>query len=137
MGDWVFLKVLPMKDVMRFGIKGKLSPRYIGPYRVTQKIGRVAYKLELSPELDAVHMIFHVSMLRKCLSDQFHITPFEDIKVTEDLSYEEVPLAIPDCQIRRLQTKVVASIKDLAWRNLELLVQLLSYGGIDPEGSLE
>ena len=63
-GDWVFLKVSPMKGVMRFGKKGNLSPRYLGPYKITQRFGQVAYELELPQELSSVHPVFHVSMLR-------------------------------------------------------------------------
>jgi hypothetical protein len=66
-GDHVYLKVLPMKGVKRFGVKGKLSPRYIGPFPILEKCGTVAYKLELPPSLAGVHDIFHVSQLKKCL----------------------------------------------------------------------
>ena len=69
MGDHVFLKVSPTKGVRRFGIKGKLSPRYVGPFEILERIGVVAYRLALPPSLDKVHNVFHVSMLRKCLSD--------------------------------------------------------------------
>uniref|UniRef100_A0A1U7VS81 Uncharacterized protein LOC104221386 n=1 Tax=Nicotiana sylvestris TaxID=4096 RepID=A0A1U7VS81_NICSY len=112
-GDWVFLKVSPMKGVMRFGKKGLLSPRYVGPYQIVQRIGQVAYKLDLPPELDAIYPVFHVSMLRKFLGDPSYISPIEDIQVTEDLSYEEIPVAILDRQIRKLRTKEVASVKVL------------------------
>ncbi|WMV13543.1 hypothetical protein MTR67_006935 [Solanum verrucosum] len=81
-----------MKGVMRFGKKGKLSPRYIGPYKLIRKIGQVAYELELPQELSTVHPVFHVSMLRKCVGDPSRITPTEDVQVTKDLTYEEVPL---------------------------------------------
>ena len=67
--DWVFLKVSPMKGVIRFGKKGKLSPRYIGPYKIVRKVGQVAYELDLPSELESVHPVFHVSMLRKCVGD--------------------------------------------------------------------
>ncbi|XP_070004701.1 uncharacterized protein [Nicotiana sylvestris] len=115
-GDWVFLKVSPMKGVMTFGKKGKLSPKYVGPYHIVQRIGRVADKLDLHPELGAIHPVFYVSMLRKFLGDPSCISPIEDIQVTKDLSYEEIPVAILDLQIRKLRTKEVASLKVL-WRN--------------------
>ncbi|KAH0655152.1 hypothetical protein KY285_030034 [Solanum tuberosum] len=67
--DWVFLKVSPMKGVMRFGKKGKLSPRYVGPYRILKMIGKVAYELELPADLAAVHPVFHISLLKKCVGD--------------------------------------------------------------------
>ena len=65
--DWVFLKLSPWKGVVRFGKKGKLSPRYIGPYRITERVGEVAYRLELPPELSRVHYVFHVSILQHCV----------------------------------------------------------------------
>nr|XP_033508434.1 uncharacterized protein LOC117273376 [Nicotiana tomentosiformis] len=104
------------KGVMRFGKKGKLSPRYVGPYKIIRRIGRVAYELDLPLELEAVHPVFHVSMLRKCIGDPSRITPIEDIHIAEDLSYAEVPVVILDRQVRKLRTKEVASVKVL-WRN--------------------
>jgi len=115
-GDWVFLKISPMKGVMRFGKKGKLSPRYIGPYKILRQIGQVAYELELPSELEFVHPVFHVSMLRKCIGDPSRVVPIKDVQVTKDLSYDEVPVAILDRQVRKLRTKDVASVKVL-WRN--------------------
>jgi len=115
-GDWVFLKISPMKGVMRFGKKGKLSPRYIGPYKILRRIGQVAYELELPSELEFVHPVFHVSMLRKCIGDPSRVVPIKDVQVTKDLSYDEVPVAILDRQVRKLRTKDVASVKVL-WRN--------------------
>ena len=105
-----------MKGVMRFGKKGKLSPRYIGPYQITKRFGQVAYELELPQELSMVHPAFHVSMLRKCIGDPSRITPIEDVQVKEDLTYEEVPIAILDRQVRKLRNKEIASVKVL-WRN--------------------
>ncbi|WMV14973.1 hypothetical protein MTR67_008358 [Solanum verrucosum] len=67
--DWVYLKVSPIKGVIRFGKKGKLSPRYIGPYLIVKRIGSVAYELELPQELATVHPVFHISMLKKCMRD--------------------------------------------------------------------
>ncbi|XP_015160865.1 uncharacterized protein [Solanum tuberosum] len=105
--DWVFLKVSPMKGIMRFRKKGKLSPRYIAPYKIIWKIGMVAYELDLPSELEAVHPVFHVSMLWKCIGN---------ICIAEDLSYAEVPIAILDRQVRKLRNKDVAFMKVL-WRN--------------------
>ncbi|WMV24635.1 hypothetical protein MTR67_018020 [Solanum verrucosum] len=105
-----------MKGVMRFGKKGKLSPRYIGPYKIIRRVGKVANELELPQDLSSVHPVFHVSMLRKCIGDPSHITPTEDVQVTGDLTYEEVPIAILDRQVRKLRNKEVASVKVL-WRN--------------------
>ncbi|WMV54718.1 hypothetical protein MTR67_048103 [Solanum verrucosum] len=105
-----------MKGVMRFGKKGKLSPRYIGPYRKAKRIGNVAYELELPQELEAVHPVFHISMLNKCKGDPSLILPTESIRIKDNLSYEEVPVQILDRQVRKLRTKNVVSVKVL-WRN--------------------
>ncbi len=72
-GDYVFLKVSPMKGVMRFGKKGKLAPRYIGPFEITDKVRAVAYQLELPPSLSHAHPVFHIIMLRKCIPDHSHV----------------------------------------------------------------
>nr|XP_009619353.1 uncharacterized protein LOC104111376 [Nicotiana tomentosiformis] len=108
--------VSPMKGMVRFGKKGKLSRQFIGPYQIIHKVGQVYYELELPTKLGEVHPVFYVSMLRKCLSGPSYITHVEDIHVTEDLSYEEVPMVILDRQIRNLQTIEVALVKVL-WRN--------------------
>ncbi|WMV14684.1 hypothetical protein MTR67_008069 [Solanum verrucosum] len=105
-----------MKGIMRFGKKGKLSPRYIGPHRISKRIDNVAYKLKLPQELVAVHPIFHISMLKKCMGDPSLIIPTEDIGIKENLSYDEIHVQILDRQVRKLTTKEVASIKVL-WRN--------------------
>ncbi|WMV46694.1 hypothetical protein MTR67_040079 [Solanum verrucosum] len=102
-----------MKDVMRFGKKGKLSLRYIGPYRIAKRIDNVAYELELPQELAAVHSVFHISMLKKCMGDPSLIIPPEDIEIKDSLSYEEIPVQILDRQVRKLRTKEVASVKVL------------------------
>ncbi|WMV24155.1 hypothetical protein MTR67_017540 [Solanum verrucosum] len=102
-----------MKGVMRFGKKGKLSLRYIGPYRISKRIGNVAYELELLSELAVVHPVFHISMLKKCMGDPSLIIPIEKICIKDSLSYEEIPVQILDRQVRKLRTKEVASIKIL------------------------
>ncbi|KAK8636360.1 hypothetical protein V6N13_124106 [Hibiscus sabdariffa] len=87
--DKVFLKVSPWKKVLRFGKKGKLSPRYIGPVEVIEKVGLVAYRLALPPEFDKIHNVFHVSMLRRYRSDLSHVLEPEEVELNPDLSYEE------------------------------------------------
>ncbi|XP_070049780.1 uncharacterized protein [Nicotiana tomentosiformis] len=77
--DWVFLKVSPMKGVMRFGKKGNLSPRYIGPYKIIRRVVQVAYELDLPSNLESVHLVFHVSMLRKCIGDPANVIPVDDV----------------------------------------------------------
>ncbi|WMV37443.1 hypothetical protein MTR67_030828 [Solanum verrucosum] len=105
-----------MKGVMRFGKKGKLSPRYIGPYRISKRVGNVAYELELPQVFAAVHPVFHISMLKKCMGDPSLIIPTENIDIKDSLSYEEILVQILDRQVRKLRTKEVASVKVL-WRN--------------------
>ena len=114
--DWVYLKISPMKGVMRFGKKGKLSPRYIGPYKILRRMGKVAYELDLPNELAMVHPVFHVSMLRKFIGDENTIVPLQDVQIEENLSYEELPVEILDRQVKRLRNKEIASVKFL-WRN--------------------
>ncbi|KAK4718080.1 hypothetical protein R3W88_016418 [Solanum pinnatisectum] len=105
-----------MKGVMRFSKKGKLSPRFIGPYWILRRVGRVAYELEFPSGLESIHPIFHVSMLRKCIGDPSRVVQVEDVQITEALSYEETPFAILDRQVHKLRTKEVALAKVL-WRN--------------------
>ena len=93
-GDWVFLKVSPMKGVMRFGKKGKLSPRYIGPYQIVCRIGKVAYELDLPATLEGVHPVFHVSMLHRYIPNGSHVISYDLVKLGSDLSYEDEPIAI-------------------------------------------
>ncbi|WMV26059.1 hypothetical protein MTR67_019444 [Solanum verrucosum] len=105
-----------MKGVMRFGRNGKLSLRYIGPYRISKRVGNVAYELELPQELAAVHLVFHISMLKKCMGNPSLIIPTKDIGIKDSLSYEEIPVQILDRQVRKLRTKEVTSVK-VIWRN--------------------
>ncbi|KAK4712909.1 hypothetical protein R3W88_018816 [Solanum pinnatisectum] len=101
---------------MRFGKKGKLSPRYIGPYQISKRIGNVAYELELPQELTIVRSVFHISMLKKCMGDPSLIIQTENIEIKDSLSYEEIHIRILDRQVCKLRTKEVASVKVL-WRN--------------------
>ena len=88
-GEKVFLKVSHWTKVMRFGKKGKLSPRFIGPYEVMDKVGPMAYRLALPLELEKIHNVFHVPMLRRCRSDPSHVVSLEMIELRPDLKYEE------------------------------------------------
>jgi len=83
-GEKVLLKVSPMKGVMRFGKKGNLSPRFIGPFEVLQRIREVAYELALPPSMSSVHPIFHVSMLRKYIGDSSHVLDFSTVQLDDD-----------------------------------------------------
>ncbi|KAL5554017.1 hypothetical protein UlMin_041418 [Ulmus minor] len=116
MRDSVFLKVAPMKGVMRFGKKGKLSPRYIGPFEILERVGKVAYKLALPLELSVVHNVFHVAMLRKYVLDPSHVLESELIEVREDLTYEEQPVQVLDRKDKTLHNKIILLVKVL-WRN--------------------
>ncbi|XP_050229089.1 uncharacterized protein LOC126678226 [Mercurialis annua] len=115
-GDYVFLKVSPMKGVIRFGKRGKLSPRYVGPYEIIERIGAVAYKLDLPPDMSQVHPVFHISMLRKYIADPSHVIQPQTVEVNEELSYEEQPVEIVDTQLRKLRTKEIPMVK-VMWRN--------------------
>ncbi|WMV30310.1 hypothetical protein MTR67_023695 [Solanum verrucosum] len=101
---------------MRFGKKGKLSPRFVGPYQILRRVGKVAYELDLLNEWASVHPIFHVYMLKKCVGDLTSVVPLEGLGVDENLSNEEVMVEILDRQVKKLRNKEVASMKVL-WRN--------------------
>jgi hypothetical protein len=108
-GDYVYLKVSPIRGTKRFGVKGKLAPRYIGPYQIQAKRGEVAYQLSLPENLSAVHDVFHVSQLKKCLRVLEEQLPMEDLEVQEDLTYVEKPtqiLEIADRVTRRNTIKM-------------------------------
>ncbi|WMV29858.1 hypothetical protein MTR67_023243 [Solanum verrucosum] len=107
-----------MKGVIRFGKKGKLSPHYIDPYRIYKRIGNGAYELELPEELAAVHPIFHISILKKCMSDPSLIIQTEDIGIKDSLSYEEILVQILNHQVHTLRTKEVAQSKFFGGTNL-------------------
>ncbi|XP_070011045.1 uncharacterized protein [Nicotiana sylvestris] len=110
-GERFLLRVSPTKGVMRFGKKGKLSPRFIGPFEVLWRVGEIAYKLALLPSLAGVHPVFHVSMLQKYHSDPSHVLDFSSVQLDKDLSYVEELVAILDRKIRKLGSKNIASVK--------------------------
>ena len=95
-GDHVFLKVMPKRGVVRFGKRGKLSPRFIGPFEILERVGTVAYRLALPPNMSGVHEVFHVSMLRRYTSDPAHVVDWEGIEVDMDGTFEEGPVCIMD-----------------------------------------
>jgi len=108
-----------MKGIMWFTKKGKWNLRYVGPYRIIQRIGQVAYKLELPPEISLVHPVFHVSVLKKVFGDSSLIIPVETIEVNEELTYEEIPVTFLDRKVRKLRNKEIASVKVL-WKNQQV-----------------
>ena len=93
-GDYVYLKVSPMRSVRNFNMKGKLAPRYIGPFKIIERRGEVAYQLELPKSLSGVHDVFYVSQLKKCLRVPEEQIPLEELTVKGDLTYEEFPIKI-------------------------------------------
>ncbi|KAM6587859.1 hypothetical protein CsatA_010464 [Cannabis sativa] len=117
-GDHVFLRVTPRKglSVKRFGKRGKLSPRYVGPFQILDRVGSVAYRIALPPSLSGVHNVFHVSQLRKYVSDPSHVLSYETLGLQEDLSYNERPIKILDQKDRILRNKTITLVKVL-WRN--------------------
>ncbi|XP_070003314.1 uncharacterized protein [Nicotiana sylvestris] len=112
---WVLLKVSPMKGVMKFGKKGKLSPRLIRSFEVLQRIGEVACELALPSRLLGVHPIFHVSMLRKYIGDPSYVLDFNMVLLDGDLTYDVEQVAILKRQVRKLRSKYLASVK-VQWR---------------------
>ena len=112
----VFLKVAPWKGVIRFQQKGKLNPRYIGPFRIFERIGPVAYRLELPSELSQSHNVFHVSMLKKYVPDPSHILETPPIELEKDLSFEVQSVLIIDQEMKQLRSKVIPMVKVL-WRS--------------------
>ncbi|KAD7117538.1 hypothetical protein E3N88_04806 [Mikania micrantha] len=115
-GDQVLLKVSPWKGIIRFRKRGKLSPRFIGPFRIIARVGKVAYRLDLPDELSGIHPTFHVSHLRKCLADDVAYVPLNDIEVDEKLNYIEEPVAIVDTKEKQLRNKVIKQIK-VQWKH--------------------
>jgi hypothetical protein len=90
--DYVYLKVSPRKGVTRFGVKGKLAPRYIGPFQIIEKCGNVAYRLKLSEHLSPIHNVFHVSQLKKCLQVPDQVIDVKGVELEPDLTYSEYPV---------------------------------------------
>ena len=108
LGEFVYLKVSPIRGTRRFQVQGKLAPRYIGPYRVLEKVGAVAYRLELPEGMSDIHPVFHVSQLRRCLRvpEKEHVLE-EEIDLQTDLRYQEMPVKILDTVTRRTRNSEV------------------------------
>ncbi|WVZ52338.1 hypothetical protein U9M48_003410 [Paspalum notatum var. saurae] len=114
--DHVYLRVSPMKGVHRFGVKGKLAPRYVGPFKIIERCGSVAYRLELPPHLAAVHDVFHVSQLKKCLRVPEEVVDTSQIQIEPDLTYEEHPIKILDQKQRATRRRTINFYK-VQWSN--------------------
>jgi hypothetical protein len=110
-GDHVYLKVSPMKGVSRFGVKGKLAPRYIGSFPILERCGQVAYKLQLPESLSAMHNVFHVSQLKKCLRIPDRTIDVVDVTLEPDLTYSEHPIRVLDQKDRITQKRTLKFYK--------------------------
>jgi len=94
--DKVFLKIAPWKSIIRFGVKGKLAPRYIGPFEIKERIRPIAYRLEMPAYLDKIHNVFHVSLLQKAKIGPSRVLPYDPMKIKGDLTMEAKPVKILD-----------------------------------------
>ncbi|GKA89099.1 putative reverse transcriptase domain-containing protein [Tanacetum coccineum] len=110
-GDRVLLKVSPWKGVVRFGKKGKLAPRYVGPFEIVERVGPVAYRLKLPQELSCVHDTFHVSNLKKCLAEPDVQVPLDEIEIDENLRFVEEPIEIVERDVKKLKRRRIPLVK--------------------------
>ena len=115
-GDHVFLKVMPKRRVVRFGKRGKLSSRFIGPFEILEKKGTVAYRFALPPSMSGVHEVFHVSMLRRYTPDPAHVVDWGENEVDTNGTFEEGPVCIVDSRDQVLQCKTVRLVRVL-WQH--------------------
>ncbi|WVZ76066.1 hypothetical protein U9M48_024068, partial [Paspalum notatum var. saurae] len=114
--DFMYLKVSPMRGIRRFNMKEKLAPRYIGPFKIVERKGKVAYKLELPPNLSGIHDVFHVSQLKKCLRVPEEQAPLEGLDVQEDLTYIEHPVKILETSERVTRNRRVKMCR-VQWKH--------------------
>ena len=116
-GDHVFLKVMPKRGVVRFGKRGKLSLRFIGPFEIPERVGTVAYRLDLPPSMSGVHEVFHISMLRRYTPDPAHVVDWGEIEVNTDRTFEEGPVRIMDSwdQVLRCKTMRHRGVDESTW----------------------
>ena len=115
-GDHVFLKVMPKRGAVRFGKRGKLSQRFIGPFEILERVGTIAYQLALLPNMSAVHEVFHVSMLRRYTPDPAHVVDWGEIEVDTDGTFEKGPVCILDSRDQVLRCKTVRLVRVL-WQH--------------------
>ncbi|GKD66322.1 hypothetical protein Tco_1308430 [Tanacetum coccineum] len=110
-GDKFMLKVSPWKGVVRFGKRGKFKPRYVGPFKVLEKVGSISYKLKLPQELSSVHNTFHVSNLKKCRADEPLAVPLDGLHFDDKLQFVEEPVEIMDREVKRLKQSRIPLVK--------------------------
>jgi hypothetical protein len=110
-GDFVYLRVSPTRGIQRFGVEGKLAPRYIGPFEILEICGSVAYRLQLPSQLTAIHNIFHVSQLGKCVKVPTEILDSQAIEIEPDLTYTEYPLKVLDTKERSTRRETIKMYK--------------------------
>ena len=115
-GDHVFLKVMPKRGVVRFGKRGRLSPRFIGPFEILERVGTEAYRLALPPSMSGVHEVFHVSMLRRYTLDPAHVVDWREIEVDTNETFKEGPVCIMDSRDQVLRRKTVKIVRVL-WQH--------------------
>ncbi|XP_075504639.1 uncharacterized protein LOC142542080 [Primulina tabacum] len=119
-GEKAYVKVSPMKGVVRFSKAGKLNPRYVGPFEISEKMGTLAYRLALPPNMPRIHNVFHVSQLRKYISDPSHVLEAEPLMIEsnlgEELKYEEVSIRIVDTKDQVLRRRIIPYVK-VQWSN--------------------
>ena len=108
--------MIPKREVVRFGKRGKLSPRFIGPFEILERVGAVAYRLALPPNMSGVHEVFHVSMLRRYTPDPAHVVDWGEIEVDTDGTFEEGPVCILDSRDKVLRCKTVRLVRVL-WQH--------------------
>ncbi|GKB99863.1 hypothetical protein Tco_0986000, partial [Tanacetum coccineum] len=114
--DRAMLKVSPRKDVIRFRKRGKLNPRYIRPFKILERVGPMAYKLELPEELSNVHSTFYISNLKKCLSDESLIIPMKELRLDDKLNFVEEPIEIMNREVKQLRKSHIPIVK-LRWNS--------------------
>nr|KYP34038.1 Retrotransposable element Tf2 [Cajanus cajan] len=112
-GEHVFLKVTSTSGVGRALKARKMTPRFVGPYQIIQRVGLVAYRLALPPSLSNLHDVFHVSQLRKYVHDPSHVVQLDDVRVKENLTFEKLPVAVVDHKLKELRGKSIALVKVL------------------------
>nr|KYP36308.1 Retrotransposable element Tf2 [Cajanus cajan]KYP36312.1 Retrotransposable element Tf2 [Cajanus cajan] len=112
-GEHVFLKVTPTSGVDKALRARKLTPRFVGPYQIIQRVGPIAYRLALPPSLSNLHDVFHVFQLRKYVHDPSHVVELDDVRVKENLTFEKLPVVVVDHKLKELRGKSIALVKVL------------------------